>query len=53
MTTLAIRVESEGPLVVLLDDEGGIAEAFQLQDPLLKGLVEEAEYRLRPSAADP
>lgn len=54
MITLAIRLEFEGPLLVLQDDEWGIAEACQFQDAFLKGLILEAEYRLeqRSSAAD-
>ncbi len=55
MITLAIRIESEGPLLILQDSEWGIAEACQFRDPFLKGLVLDAEFRLeqRHSAADP
>lgn len=54
MTTLAIKMESGGPLLVLQDNEWGVAEACQFRDPFLEGLVLEAEYRLehKPSAAD-
>lgn len=55
MTTLAIRIAADGPLLVLQDSEWGIAEACQFQDPFLKGLILDAEYRLdrRPSVMDP
>lgn len=54
MTTLAIRMTSDGPLLVLQDSEWGIAEACQFQDPFLKGMILDAEYRLErpPSVAD-
>jgi hypothetical protein len=54
MITLAIKIESEGPLLVLQDSEWGIAEACQFRDPFLKGLVLDAEFRLeqRHTAAD-
>ncbi len=55
MTTLSIRLESEGPLLVLQDQEWGVAEACLIQDRFLSSLVSEAEYRLgrRHSVADP
>jgi hypothetical protein len=55
MITLAIRIESDGPLLILQDSQWGIAEACQFRDPFLKGLVLDAEFRLeqKPSAADP
>ena len=55
MITLAIRIESEGPLLILQDNEWGISEACQFRDPFLKGLVLDAELRLEQlhSAADP
>lgn len=46
MLTLAIRMEPEGPLLVLQDTEWGVAEVCQFQDPFLKGLVLDAEFRL-------
>lgn len=54
MITLAIRLESDGPVLVLQDKTWGIVEAYPFQDPFLKGLVLEAEFRLeqRHSAAD-
>ncbi len=54
MMTLAIRMASDGPLLVLQDSEWGIAEACQFQDPFLKGMILDAEYRLdrNPSVAD-
>jgi hypothetical protein len=55
MPTLAIRIEPEGPLLVMKDEAWGIAEACQFQDPFLTGMILDAEYRLeqRHSAADP
>jgi hypothetical protein len=54
MITLAIRIESEGPLLILQDSEWGIAEACQFRDPFLKSLVLDAEFRLeqRHSSAE-
>jgi hypothetical protein len=54
MITLAIRIEPDGPLLILQDSEWGIVEACQFQDPFLKGLVLDAEFRMeqRHSAAD-
>ena len=55
MTTLSIRLEPEGPVLVLQDLDWEIAEACLIRDPFLRGLVSEAEHRLalRHSTVDP
>jgi len=53
MSTLAIKLEADIPVLILRDDALAAPDACLFQDPFLGALVREAEHKLRKSLGEP